>query len=313
MLLGEHSMPSPDTVSKRRSVSRQTRQAALRSKLFSHYRNDPRYQRLVADDLRPLWVSFEGDIRAQFGDAIRLHPNFGHMLAAVVGYPNSLLDPNPGIPTVDQAGRIIPPPGPPIQEQLDKLELYVAAVLQHVMSMLGLTWKGQPAAWAVQFVHADVTHASDEPFGNPGVRRGDDEIDRATVHVTVGPGRVGRQLRLEPPRTHWVGLSHPGDTHWQVDERQDVGLSGEDWRRLEERAHELLAQGIAQLRQWYEARCDLHNQPKLQGEALTIERLYRYLHPRYPNKRPKDSPATQKAIRRVAALIEVDVPSDRSQ
>jgi hypothetical protein len=247
-------MASSDTVSKRRSVSRQTRRAALRSKLFSHYRNDPRYQRLVADGLRPLWLTFEGDMRAQFGDSICFHPNFGHMLAAVVGRPNSLLDPSPGVPKIDSVGQIIQPSGPLTHEQLDELGLYVAAVLHNVMSTLGLTWKGQPAAWAVQFVHAYVTHASGDPFGDSGVRPGDDDIDRASVHVTVGPGRVGRQLRLEPPHTGWVSVNQPGDTYWQDDKRQDLGLSGDDWLRLEEKAHarsgKLVRPSCAELHQW---------------------------------------------------------------
>jgi hypothetical protein len=130
--------------------------------------------------LRPLWQAFERDMRAQFGEALTFHPHFGHMLAAVVGHPNSLLDPFDGIPTVDSDGRVIPPPGPPTHEQLDALGLYVAAVLQHVRSPFGLTWNGNPATWAVQFVHADVTQASGGPLGDPGVRLGDDNLDRLT-------------------------------------------------------------------------------------------------------------------------------------
>jgi hypothetical protein len=294
-------------------MSRQTRQTALRSMLFSLYRNDRRYQRLVADHLRPLWHTFEDDMRAQLGDAIQIHPHFGHLLAAVVDQPNSLLDPFPGVPRVDPTGQTIPPPGPPTLEQLDELGHYVAAVLQHVTSTLGLTWKGQPAAWAVQFVHADVTDASGGPLGDPGTRLGDDDLDRASVHVTVGPGRVGRRIRLEPPRTPWVRLNQPGDVHWVDDKRQAPGLSGEDWRRLEEKAHELLTQGIAQLREWYEARSNLHNQPKLQGEVVTLERLYHYLFPRYEGKRLRHPRDTQERLRKMAKAIEVDFPGAMSR
>jgi hypothetical protein len=306
-------MPSSETVSKRRSISHQTRQAALRSKLFLHYRNDPRYQQLVANHLRPLWQTFEGGIRAQFGDAMRFHPQFGHLLAAVEGRPNSLLDPFGGVPAVDLTGQLIPPPGPPSREQLGELGLYVGAVLQHVRSPFGLTWKGKPAAWAVQFIHADVTKASGDPLNDPGVRLGDDNIDRASVQVTVGPGSVGRRIRLEWPHTPWVSVNQPGDVHWVDRERLAPGFSGEDWVRLEEKAHESLAEGIAELRAWYEAHSDRLNSTRRRDEADTLKHLYRHLHPPYPNKRPTDSPAVQKAIRRVATLIQIDVPTERSR
>src|SRR5689334_6647862 len=122
-------MPSSETGSKRRSIPHQSRQAVLRSHLFSLYRKDHRYQTLVANELRPLWQTFERDMRAQFGDGIAFHSLFDQLLAAIEGRPNSLLAPI-DLPMVDGTGRLIPPPSPPAQEQLDMLGLYVETV-QH--------------------------------------------------------------------------------------------------------------------------------------------------------------------------------------
>jgi hypothetical protein len=298
--------------SKRRRLSTETRQTNLRLHLFSFYRANPRYRKIIEDELRPLWRAIEDEVQAKLPAATLLSPplvtRFDQLVAAIEGRSH---------PPPERSNRAAPWAGSVIvgregltASMLEQVADYVGAVHRHLMSPFSLTLKDQPAAWAAAFVHHDVTHedalirfAKDV---GPKVEAFAPTFILQTVTPTVA------SVRMVVDGVPVIDLETGGDTYnFQLD-RVGPGIGTGEWEVLETNAHRILSNGLGALRQWYEGNSERHNPTKLQAETLRIEQLYRYLFPQYEGKRPKYSAAIQERLRQLAREIEIDFPQPHS-
>jgi len=162
----------------------------------------------------------------------------------------------------------------------DEIKAYVKDVDRVVIDVLGLTVNNSPVAWAGNYLHANV-----EPRSGQGTQ------DPSVPHVPSAPRlrgfwyeRAALDLQVSP-REATVAAS--GDNGMMVETEQIQGNAGygdAEWKRLADRAHELLDRRLAQMRISYEG----NNLALTPGDASVPPVIFHYRNPARQHMLPDD-------------------------
>jgi hypothetical protein len=258
------------------------------------YRADRRYQLIIQQDLRPLWLRVSG--------ATKLHrvPTFAALQAAVEGRPDPDWD------------NVLP---------VEPLSQYVERVRKTVASPLRITYANEPTSWAAEAVHSDAT--TQRPFQPP---RSDNDLnleapllpdEDLSIVLTVWPEFAklelladGKQLIIHESVSALPPAVDIYDTlEIDLSDRTARGHGPAEWEELEREAQGLLAEGIKAMRNRYERNYRPgHNPSSLANEAATLQQLFRYLFHNTMDFHPTDR-AAREQWRKLAQTLRIKIPS----
>lgn len=182
-----------------------------------------------------------------------------------------------------------------------ELSAYVEGLLKTVARHMGLLVGGDPAPWALSYVHLDAT----KPFGR------DDSLSPA---LAVFPKweRIGLTFLVR----EWgarISLTHHDDT---TDEMAELNSSGEvfqAWDDLRRLAHVVVDEELTRMQGEFERAYAAKEGPytrRYQSALYNPEdiALLRELLTATPNRRPKLDRAKRERLRRCAKTIGIDFP-----
>jgi len=162
----------------------------------------------------------------------------------------------------------------------EAIKVYVKDVERVVTAVLCLTLRDSPVAWAGNYLHAHV-----EP------RSGQGTPDPSVPHVPSAPRlrgfwyeRAALDLQVSPREATVAAI---GDNGMIVETERIQGNAGygdAEWKRLADRAHELLDRRLAQMRISYEG----NNLALAAGDASAPPVRFQHRNPARQHKLPDD-------------------------
>lgn len=243
-------------------------QYQYRYALILEYRADRAYQHIIERELKPLWRALPASAYVVTPPEPRALP------ASEYRTPPTLLpgfDPAP-LP-LDWWGLknrlFYGDPNPRLAE-------YIDAVDNFVRSRMRLTQGGEPAYWAVEFVHAEITAGEYGPLDpSTGMNY---RIFEATIRLAVSPARASVRLTV-PYDPASEGREPTGREHefggWNLEAAR--WNSFEEWDQLEALVLELYRAWAANMRAFWGQHYQYRYAGTMEERHKDIQRLFRYL------------------------------------
>ena len=258
----------------RRVVPQDVETAVLRRRLLRLYAEDKRYQTDVLVDLRPLWSK----VPASYKLDAEFHIT-GWVASVGRDGSESLGDHPLSVPEIQK---------------------YAKALGAYVTDSMRLSWNNQPAGWAVEHVHGDVTEA--------GVMRDDlpsDEILPEHVSVEISARFDSVQIRL---------FAHGEELQNRLVTPQDpigVGLGPDDWSVIQQIAVDLVREAVTatreQLETWTPKGRNLASLHRQQKDLLILFRLLFHQRRDFSPRIPEGKAVAQR-LRSLCTTIRITFP-----
>ncbi|HET7035946.1 MAG TPA: hypothetical protein VFI42_09725 [Thermomicrobiaceae bacterium] len=300
----------------RQLVSPVAERRELRRELIACYRNDPRFDAIVQQDIRPLWTELNQgcDVQALIVE---------HISAVGDGCQRLMQWPSPKKQAQIASGGTVYPYFAyleAVQDRCSELSEYVDAVFERGVRPLGLLQHGRPAHWPASFVHASAssvpypvnpeywthpfTYDNDPDTDPDDPPIADEHVARFWLEIAVSPD-LGAATLSRPDRA-WDG-SGPF-SNWQPDAVVDNGpISDPSLAFLELQALDAVRAWFAEARQGYRDRFPHKNPTTSRRQLADLRAFHRLLF--YRNWIP--DVAERKRVRRLADTIGVDWPRHR--
>jgi hypothetical protein len=190
---------------------------------------------------------------------------------------------------------------PPLVEPCGR---YVREVATTVAQSFRLNSGGQPARWALEALHDDITgRIRDQRLTLLVSPRTRDEDLSLTLELT--PNRIGVQYRF--------GEQRAPDTP-KFDDEYDfcgfgVGYGADHWAALEQQVFDIIRAAIGVMREDIQARYPARNPTSLTSREKDLGALLQVL---FHKRRPTDQAETAR-LRRLAEMIAIDLPGRRQE